>query len=146
MRITRHEEFEMAHVLDGYDGGCGNTHGHTYRIEVTIEGPQDKSYFDMVMDFKVLKDIIKKVVPDHMLAVNNTVTNGYEYDLWQLNKKYGKATKEFPFVTTAENMVGYLAQEINNEIYKLTGTTSIRVVEVKLWETRDSYATWNKGE
>lgn len=143
MRITRHEEFEMAHVLDGYNGGCGNLHGHTYKIEVTVEGPQDPEYFGMVMDFKQLKDIIKNAVPDHMFAVNSQKTSGYEYDLWQLNKKYGKATMEFPFVTTAENMVVWFARKINEEIHKIN--PSIDVVEVNLWETTNSHATWKKG-
>lgn len=140
MRITRHEEFEMAHVLDGYNGGCGNLHGHSYKIEVTIEGPQEPDYFDMVLDFKWLKEYIKAVVPDHMFAVNSTKTEGYEFELWQLNKKYGKATKEFPFVTTAENMVGWFASEIENML-----PADIHVDEVKLWETTNSFATWKRG-
>lgn len=146
MKITRHEEFEMAHVLDGYNGGCGNLHGHSYKIEVTLEGYQDKDNFDMVMDFKELKEIIKEIVPDHMFAVNNTKTEGYEYELWQLNKKYSKATIEFPFVTTAENMVGWFAQKIQAELVKRYGQIkSPRVVEVNLWETTNSHTTWIEG-
>ena len=59
MRVTRHEEFETAHLLPGYDGPCGNLHGHSYKIEVTLEGPQNK-LFDMVMDFKDLKKAMQE--------------------------------------------------------------------------------------
>jgi len=51
MRVTRHEEFETAHLLPGYNGPCGNLHGHSYKIEVTVEGPQHDNHFGMVMDF-----------------------------------------------------------------------------------------------
>ena len=145
MRITRHEEFEMSHVLDGYNGGCGNLHGHSYSIEVTVEGPKHPENFNMVMDFKDLKTAIKNVVPDHMFSVNNTVTDGYEYELWQVNKKFGKSIKEFPCVTTAENMVGILAQQIDNYIKEVMGYIDVDVVEVKLWETTNSHATWIRG-
>lgn len=26
IKVTRHEEFEAAHLLPNYDGGCGNLH------------------------------------------------------------------------------------------------------------------------
>ena len=145
MRITRREEFEMSHVLDNYDGGCGNCHGHSYKIEVTVEGPKHPNNFNMVMDFKELKDVIKKCIPDHYFAVNNTKLEGYEYDLWQVNKKYGKSTKEFPFVTTAENMVCFFADSIDWYIKNVLGHEDVDVVEVKLWETTNSYVTWIKG-
>ena len=145
MRITRHEEFEMSHVLDNYRGGCGNSHGHSYSIEVTVEGPRHQDNFGMVMDFKDLKEAIKAIVPDHYFSVNNTVTEGYEYDLWQVNKKHNKTTREFPCVTSAENMVCIFAEEIDNYIKNVQGYKDVDVVEIKLWETTNSYATWIKG-
>ena len=145
MRITRREEFEMSHVLDNYNGGCGNLHGHSYKIEVTVEGPRHQDNFGMVMDFKDLKTAINAIVPDHHFSVNNTVTEGYEYDIWQVNKEYNKATREFPCVTSAENMVCILAEEIDDYIKNVQGYKDVDVVEVKLWETTNSYATWTKG-
>ena len=102
MRITRHEEFETAHLLPGYDGGCGNLHGHTYKIEVTVEGPQDYD-FDMVMNFKQLKQAIKAVVPDHrfVYADGDKISEEIAKVLDLYNIKYVR----YPFYTTAENMV-----------------------------------------
>lgn len=145
MRITRHESFEMGHVLDGYNGGCGNSHGHSYNIEVTVEGPRHQDHFGMVMDFNDLKKAIKAIVPDHHFAVNNTKTEGYEYDLWQVSKKHGKAIREYPCVTTAENMVCIMAEELDRYIKEEMGYTDVDVVEVKLWETANSHVTWIKG-
>lgn len=145
MRITRREEFEMSHVLDGYNGGCGNSHGHSYAIEVTVEGPRHQDNFGMVMDFKELKEAIKAIIPDHKFSVNNTKTEGYEYELWQVNKKYGKATMEFPCVTSAENMVEIFANQIDDYIKNTLNHPDVDVIEVKLWETTNSHATWVKG-
>lgn len=146
MRITRREEFEMSHVLDGYNGGCGNSHGHSYAIEVTVEGPRHQDNFGMVMDFKELKQAIQAVVPDHHFSVNtNCEVGGYEYALWQVNKEFNKATREFDCVTSAENMVCIFAEQIDNYIKTQLNHTDVDVVEVKLWETSNSYATWIKG-
>jgi 6-pyruvoyl-tetrahydropterin synthase len=33
--LTVSEAFDAAHFLPGYNGPCGNLHGHTWRIEAT---------------------------------------------------------------------------------------------------------------
>lgn len=143
MRITRREEFEMAHILPGYNGPCGNLHGHSYKIEVTVEGPQDQP-FGMVMDFKNLKEIIKSVVPDHRFVFNGTNTSNVERDLVEVLDKYGLKYVAYPFDTTAENMVVYFANLINEIIQKIPEYENSRVVEVNLWETTNSHATWKE--
>lgn len=145
MRVTRHEEFETAHLLPGYDGPCGNLHGHSYKIEVTLEGPQNKP-FDMVMDFKDLKKAIKEIVPDHRFVFNGANPSEVEKDLVAVLDKYGLKYVAYPFDTTAENMVGYFAEMIESYIINELGIKDVKVVEVKLWETSNSYATWKRPE
>ena len=66
--VTKHIDFDAAHVLpEGYNGKCRNLHGHTYKAYVTLTGPRDSSEFGMVVDFKLLKEAMKEVLPDHML-------------------------------------------------------------------------------
>ena len=143
MRITRHEEFETAHLLPGYNGGCGNLHGHSYKIEVTVEGTQNIA-FDMVMDFKDLKQAIKEVVPDHrfVYADGDKISEEIAKVLDLYNIQYVR----YPFYTTAENMVGYFAELIDNYIKGELNYPEVNVVEVKLWETTNSYATWRREE
>ncbi|HOK21968.1 MAG TPA: 6-carboxytetrahydropterin synthase, partial [Bacteroidales bacterium] len=38
IRISKEFHFEMAHVLDGYDGLCAYVHGHSYTLIITILG------------------------------------------------------------------------------------------------------------
>lgn len=144
VRITRHEEFETAHLLPHYDGGCGNLHGHSYKIEVTVEGPRGNVPFDMVMDFKDLKKAIKAVVPDHMFVYKDgdEISEKIAKILDEYNLKYVR----YPFFTTAENMVGYFAELIDNYIKAELGYSEVDVVEVNLWETTNSHATWRKED
>lgn len=146
IKVTRHEEFEVAHVLPGYDGGCGNLHGHTYKIEVTVEGPQQGPY-DMVIDFSDLKKAIKEIVPDHRFVCSDSVdpeNDSLEMDIIDILEKYGIKYVIYPFVTTAENMVKHFAEAIDNYIKHEIGYKLVDVVEVKLWETTNSYAIWRK--
>ena len=53
--------FAAAHFLTRYHGKCERLHGHNYRVEVAVESP----YLDaagIVMDFRDLKQILKKVL------------------------------------------------------------------------------------
>ena len=52
MKITVVKEFtfDAAHYLPGYNGKCNRPHGHTYRLQVGIEGEPDHST-GMVIDF-----------------------------------------------------------------------------------------------
>lgn len=142
IRITRHEEFEVAHLLPGHEKGCGRLHGHTYKIEVTVEGPQTEPW-GMVMDFGDLKKAIKENVPDHMF-VHSVVEDTVSDDIADVLDKHNIEHKPVPYMTTAENMVGYYAQAIDDYIKNELGYKSVDVVEVRLWETTNSYATWIK--
>ena len=137
VRVTREEEFEAAHLLPGYNGGCKNLHGHSYKIKVTVEGPRNKGW-GMVLDFKQLKKIIKEVVPDHkfLAYVEDEIAMQIVSILYQNNLDYVL----FDFDTTAENMVGYFAARIQDELDKLYD--DVKVVKIRLWETTNSEATW----
>ena len=83
IRVTKEFSFEMAHMLEGYDGPCSEIHGHSYRLFVTVAGtpcsdPQNPKY-GMVIDFGVLKRIVGgRIVDvyDHSLVVRRTADNG----------------------------------------------------------------------
>ncbi|WP_126973655.1 6-carboxytetrahydropterin synthase QueD [Gynurincola endophyticus] len=63
MLIYKEFTFDSAHYLPYVPEGhkCKNMHGHTYRLRIWIEGTPHPE-FGWVMDFAVLKDIVKPVV------------------------------------------------------------------------------------
>ncbi|MGH9307037.1 MAG: 6-carboxytetrahydropterin synthase QueD [Acidimicrobiales bacterium] len=58
--ITRSFDFDAAHQLDWHPGKCRRLHGHSYRLEVSIEGPIGPN--GVVMDFDELKTVVNQTV------------------------------------------------------------------------------------
>ena len=63
LTATKTFTFDCAHRLPYHEGLCKNIHGHTYKVDVTVEGgrqgrgPED----GMIIDFKRLKTICNKL-------------------------------------------------------------------------------------
>jgi len=36
-QLTTEHSFDSAHFLAGYDGKCGNLHGHRWRVLLTVQ-------------------------------------------------------------------------------------------------------------
>lgn len=138
LKVTRHIEFEASHLLPNYDGGCANLHGHTYKLEVTVQGPQS-GLWDMVVDFKQLTSMLKEIVPDHMYLHQSG--NPISEEIVSVLDKYGLKYHTFEKPTTAENMVTYFKDTINDYLHnEMKLSNEYKVSNIKLWETRDSYA------
>jgi 6-pyruvoyltetrahydropterin/6-carboxytetrahydropterin synthase len=58
MRLGITEYIDCAHFLPGHPR-CGQVHGHTYRVDVTIEGDHHQG---MVVDFNDLKARTREVL------------------------------------------------------------------------------------
>ena len=61
-RVTRTFSFEAAHRLDWHPGKCRNLHGHSYRLDVSVEGALDAN--GVVLDFDTLQDVVQSQVID----------------------------------------------------------------------------------
>lgn len=133
--ISRTEYFEAAHLLPGYDGPCGNLHGHSYKFTATISGTQ-KPPFGMIMDYKDLKTAMKAVMPDHMFL--HFKGNEISEAIVNVLDKYGLKYMTFPEATTAENMSPYIAEMLQDYIINELGYADIKVVNVEIYETVNS--------
>jgi len=60
MKVCREFYFDASHYLPGYKGKCEQFHGHTYRLEVAVEGKPGKD--GMIMDFNELKNVVNSAV------------------------------------------------------------------------------------
>ncbi len=138
VRITKFFEFEMAHLLDNYDGLCRNIHGHSYKLAVTARGQiitdADSPKLGMVLDFSILKRIVKEHIVDrldHALLVRRNTP--------QAQKLTGIADRIYTvdYQPTCENMVVDFAQIIKKYLPQ-----GIELVSLRLNETSTSYAEW----
>jgi 6-pyruvoyltetrahydropterin/6-carboxytetrahydropterin synthase len=142
VRITKEFNFEMAHLLENYDGLCRNIHGHSYRLFVTIIGEPEQDpaspKFGMVMDFSVLKAIVRREIVDkldHALLVHKNERNTNRFD--GLSERIFKVS----FQPTCENMVGHFA-----DIIRAYLPENVSLFSVKLYETATSYAEWHASD
>jgi len=108
--------FDAAHRLPDIPcyGACRNLHGHTYHLEVSVEGDVDPER-GWVMNFSELKAVIKKHVID-------------KYDHTLLNDQI--------HLPTAENIIKAIFDDAYVELKKLP----IKSITFKLWETPTSFA------
>ena len=140
IRITKIYSFEMAHILQDYDGPCRNIHGHSYKLFVTVSGTpiQDESSpkKGMVMDFKDLKAIVKDHIVmrfDHALVLSSKTDPG----LIEGIKKHMEKLIIVDYQPTSENLVADFASIIRSHLPE-----NVSLHNLRLWETATSYTEW----
>ena len=141
IRLTKEFSFEMAHLLEGYDGLCREIHGHSYRLFVTVMGepgsdPTSPKY-GMVMDFGDLKNIVNELIVhryDHTLVMR---ASDRSVALRTTLKAHFDRIVETPYQPTCENMVADFARVIAERL-----PAGVTLVSIKLHETATSFAEW----
>jgi len=139
MNVCKKFRIEMAHrVTDAYTKDCRGLHGHSYVIEIVIGDKPVASFGgsgkDMVIDFTLIKDVVKPIINemDHALMI-------YDQDKTLvdlapiLNKKY----LIVPFNPTAENMAKWIYEQIAPLFEHFS------LMNVTVHETESSYARYH---
>lgn len=145
MRVTKEITFDCAHMLSGHDALCKNLHGHTYKLQVGIEGTQitEGSSADMIIDFKDLKEAINNEVMvrfDHATIISGEGYRGAaEQKLLYLVKTFDLRHVILPRRTTAEDMALYIRQVITDYLSSHLEKYNISNVSIRLYETPTSY-------
>lgn len=129
-KVTKHIEFCYGHRLLNYDGKCRHLHGHNGRVEVDIQTDKLDAR-GMVHDFSDIKEAIKNWIDetlDHRMLLHK------DDPILPILKQRGEL-----FYTMDENPT---AENIARLIFNHARKTGLPVVEVRLWETPTSYATY----
>jgi len=140
MKVTKIFKWHCSHLLTHHEGLCKNLHGHTYKLEVEVEGTTQKEGRSrgMVIDFGDLKSVVNNYVVDkfdHALIINKSnleVIKFAQSQDWKL--------MQFPGETTAENMAEWIFTQLKN----LKAHPDFKVIRVRLYETETSYAEVTK--
>ena len=111
MTIIKKFSFDAAHYLPSYEGKCERLHGHTYLLNVKVDGTPDEE--GMVIDFIKLKQI-----------VNEKVIERFDHS----------CLNDFLPCPSAENIAVYVWKELE----PLVATDHSRLSEVEVWETKTS--------
>jgi 6-pyruvoyltetrahydropterin/6-carboxytetrahydropterin synthase len=126
IEVSKQFEFESAHKLEGYADGapntCGNLHGHSYKLVVTVVGSINPET-GMVIDFKDLSKIVKE-----------NVINKLDHSF--MNQDYPEIGGELKR-PTAENILIWIWTQLQPKLK----STNHWLWEIKLNETSNSWAT-----
>lgn len=121
--------FDASHYTKGISEKCLNIHGHTFRVNVEIEGNIDPST-GMIIDFGIIKKVVKEILDD------------FDHKLIVPQKDLGKIRLEGPFrkdikvIKYPEATTEYIALAIGEELFK-----KLRMpVKVKVYEGFKNYA------
>ena len=114
--LTSEFTFDAAHRLRYYEGKCSQTHGHTYRLQVTVCGIRDL-VTGLLMDFGALKDLVDRNVIDKV--------------------DHKDLTEVFKWNTTVEHLCVWAWGEIKPLL-----PDNVDLHEIKIWETPTCHAAY----
>ena len=128
--VTRVIHFCYGHRLLGHRGKCRHLHGHNGMLEVTLRrGRLDR--LGMVMDFERIKSAVAdwvKATLDHKMLLSS------RDPLVRALRALGE-----PVVTLQGNPT---AENIARLVYARARSRKLPVLNVRLWESRDSSALY----
>jgi len=132
-RVAREIEFCYGHRLLNYDGKCKYLHGHNGKAVIVLEN-ETLDERGMLVDFSDIKKHVSVWIDqnlDHRMILNKAdpVAN------------YLKQQGEPIFLIDANPT----AENIAKLIFDFAKSQSLPVVEVSLWETFKSYATYRES-
>jgi 6-pyruvoyltetrahydropterin/6-carboxytetrahydropterin synthase len=130
-RVTREIPFCYGHRLLNYDGKCRHLHGHNGRAVVTLEAEQLDG-LGMVVDFSRLKRVVGGWIND---TLDHKMILHKDDPVLAYLRQQGEPVHVLDVNPTAEN--------IARVIYDYAAVQGFPVVEVRLWETEDSFATYS---
>lgn len=115
--LTIAGHFAAAHFLKGYPGQCKNLHGHTWKLEITIQSATLDD-IGVVMDFKVLKPRLNEFL--------KRLDHGCLNDLPEFERSN----------PTTENIARYIYREFAAECQPF------KIKQVRVWESDNASVTY----
>ena len=132
-QVSREIDFCYGHRLLNYEGKCRWLHGHNGRAVVTLED-QRLNHCGMVIDFTEIKQYVSKWIDEHL---DHRMILHQDDPLLPFLRDQQQPLYIMDANPTAENIAKLIFEQIEQEGYP--------VVEVRLWETPSSFATYKKS-
>jgi len=139
-RICKIFSVENGHILSKHPGKCRFPHGHSRRIEVTLEA-ETLDANDMVCDFKLLKELVQAFVEkfDHAMCIN---TDDPHFKFYE--EAYERVIVFEKADPTSELMARMVFEHAASAVAgHFGGGRSVRVRAVKIHETETSWAEYS---
>lgn len=139
-RLTKQFRLEMAHALVGYEGKCNRLHGHSYRLEVTVECEEETlqsegSEMGMGIDFGAIREIVERTIVepyDHSLLVRRCEQTE---EVVEVLSRHFEGVYAVEWQPTSENILKHFASLLAPLI-----PTNSRLCSLRLHETEKNCA------
>ncbi|MBF0612169.1 MAG: 6-carboxytetrahydropterin synthase [Magnetococcales bacterium] len=134
MRIVRAFRFEASHSLPHHDGACRHLHGHSYRLEIELEGkmrpvdPQDPQS-GFVVDFGRLHQVVERELIQPFLDhrhLNDSIPN-------------------LPY-PSAEHLALWILTWCAHHLDGRPELGDSRISRIRLWETERAWVEVDRSE
>lgn len=129
-RVTQEIDFCYGHRLLNYSGKCRHLHGHNARAVIVMEGT-DLDSQGMLVDFSEIKRSLRTWINENL---DHRMILGASDPVLPMLRELQEPVYEIPVNPTAEN--------IARLIHDQAQASGFPVVEVSLWETARSFATY----
>jgi 6-pyruvoyltetrahydropterin/6-carboxytetrahydropterin synthase len=129
-RVTRQIDFCYGHRLLDYDGKCRHLHGHNGRAVIVIESAALDGR-GMVRDFSDIKRVVSQWIDDQL---DHRMILRRDDPAVESLRRLGEPLYLLDVNPTAENLARL--------IFDYTAEQGFPVVETRLWETPNCYATY----
>lgn len=116
-------------------------HSHRYRIEVTVDGEQRRENNGKIIEFKYLAQLVNQVVFDKFFVFGTDVLPD-ERKVIDVMRSVGIKTWGCAYPLSVENFCKDIADRL--QIVLTQSFPGVSVLEIKLRETNDSFATWSR--
>jgi 6-pyruvoyltetrahydropterin/6-carboxytetrahydropterin synthase len=129
-QVTREIRFCYGHRLLNYDGKCKHLHGHNGRAVITLAADRLDA-LGMVVDFSTIKRVVSGWIDanlDHRMILHR------DDPVLPILKAQGEPVFLLDVNPTAENIAKLIFDHVSAQGFP--------VIEVKLWETEDSFAVY----
>ncbi len=129
-KVTKQIDFCYGHRLLKYDGKCKHLHGHNGLLEIDIAA-ESLDPRGMVVDFGDIKNVVKGWIDanmDHRMILTK------EDPIIKVLNDLGEPVYVMDQNPTAENIVKHIYEEVQK--------SGLGIIEIRFWETPDSFATY----
>lgn len=132
-KVTKELHFCYGHRLMHYEGKCRVPHGHNGKVAIDLAS-DTLDALGMVLDFTEIKRVVQRWIDD---TLDHRMLLRRDDPLAAWLQERGE-----PCFVMEQNPT---AEAIAQLIFEYTAKQGFPVVEVRLWETPDSFATY-RGE
>jgi 6-pyruvoyltetrahydropterin/6-carboxytetrahydropterin synthase len=129
-KVTKELHFCYGHRLMHYEGKCRVPHGHNGKVAIDLAS-DTLDALGMVFDFTEIKRVVQRWIDD---TLDHRMLLRWDDPLAAWLQARGE-----PCFVMEQNPT---AEAIAQLIFEYTAKQGFPVVEVRLWETPDSFATY----